>query len=46
MNKTPLHFAVENNSKEIVKLLISKGAKVNAKDIIYQIILLFFIKGI
>ena len=35
----PLHFAAENNSKEIGEILISKGADINAKDIIYQIIL-------
>ena len=34
---TPLHYAVENNSKDIGELLISKGADINAKDIIYQI---------
>ena len=34
----------DKNSKEIVELLISKGADINAKDIIYQIIkILFFI---
>jgi len=32
-------MAAENNSKEIGELLISKGADINAKDIIYQIIL-------
>ena len=37
MNKTPLYYAAENNSKEIGELLISKGADINAKDIIYQI---------
>ena len=31
----PLHLAVENNSKEMLELLISKGADINAKDIIY-----------
>ena len=35
---TPLHYAVKNNSKEIVEILISKGADINAKNIIYQII--------
>ena len=32
-NKTPLHSAIENNSKEIGKILISKGADINAEDI-------------
>ena len=44
-NKTPLHYAAEKNSKEIGELLISKGADMNAKDIIYlNIIILFLIK--
>ena len=30
--RTPLHFAAENNSKEIGELLINNGAEVNAKD--------------
>ena len=44
-NSTPLHCAAENNSKEIGELLISKGADINAIDIIYLIItiILFFI---
>ena len=37
-NKTPLHIAAENGSIKIGELLISKGADINAKDIIYQII--------
>ena len=46
-NKTPLHYAAEKNSKEIGEILISKGADINAKDIIYQnIIILFLINGI
>ena len=46
-NKTPLHIALENNSKEIGKILISKGADINAKDIYYQNIrILFLIKVI
>ena len=36
---SPLHYAAKNNSKEIGEILISKGADINAKDIIYQIIL-------
>ena len=44
-NETPLHIAAENNSKAIGEILISKGADINAKDIIYlNIILLFLIK--
>ena len=35
---TPLHSAAEKNSKDIGELLISKGADINAKNIIYQII--------
>ena len=37
-NKSPIHYAAKYNSKEIRELLISKGADINAKDIIYQII--------
>ena len=36
MKKTPLHWALEKNSKEIGELLITKGADINTKDIIYQ----------
>ena len=43
-NRTPLHIAAENNLKEIVELLISKGANIYAIDIIYRnLIVLFFI---
>ena len=35
-NKTPLHIALENKSDKIGEILISKGADINAKDIIYQ----------
>ena len=42
---TPLHFAALNNSKEMIELLILKGADINAKDIIYlNIKILFLIK--
>ena len=44
MNKTPLHNAALKNSKEIGELLISKGANINAQNIIYlNIIHLFLI---
>ena len=40
-----LHFATKKNSKEIVEILISKGADINAEDIIYlNIKILFLIK--
>ena len=43
----PLHIALQKNSKEIGELLISKGADINLKDIIYlNIIILFLIKKI
>ena len=38
-DKTPLHFALENKSDKIGEILISAGADINAKDIIYQIII-------
>ena len=37
-NYTPLHMASTYNSKEIGERLISKGADINTKDIIYKII--------
>ena len=40
--KAPLHFAAENNSKEIGEILISKGANIYTKDIIYLIIIILF----
>ena len=40
-----LHIAAKNNSKEMLEILISKGADTNAKDIIYlSIEILFLIK--
>ena len=38
-NWTPLHIAAEKNSNKIGELLIMKGADINAKDIIYQYII-------
>ena len=35
-NRTPLHYAANNDSNKIGEILISKGADINAKDIIYQ----------
>ena len=36
-NWTPLHFVADNESIKIGELLISKGADINVKEIIYQI---------
>ena len=36
-NKTPLHISAEKDLVKIGELLISKGADIYAKDIIYQI---------
>ena len=33
--KTPLHYAALKNSKEMLEILISKGADINVIDIIY-----------
>ena len=41
-NKTPLHIAVDKESIKIGKILISRGADINAIDIIYQIIINHF----
>ena len=35
-NRTPLHYAALYDSNKIGELLISAGADINAKDIIYQ----------
>ena len=35
-DKTPLHIALKNKSDKIGEILISRGADINAKDIIYQ----------
>ena len=29
---TPLHFAAQNNSREVAQLLVAEGADINAKD--------------
>ena len=43
-NYSRLHYAAEKDaSKEIGELLISKGADINAKDIIYLIIIILFL---
>jgi len=34
-NKAPLHIAAEKNYKEIGEILISKGADINQKDMIF-----------
>ena len=39
--KRLIHYAAENNSKEILQVLISKGANVNVIDMIFQKSLLF-----
>ena len=36
-NRTPLHIAAMKDFIKVGELLISKGADINAKDIIYQI---------
>ena len=41
-NNTPLHYAALNDSNKTGELLISKGADINAKNIIYQIIINHF----
>ena len=41
-NDTPLHYAAEDDSIKMGELLISKGADINAKTIIYQIIINHF----
>ena len=35
-NETPLHYSAKYDSNKIGEILISKGADINAKDIIYQ----------
>ena len=40
---TPLHIAAGKNSADIGEILLSNGADINAKDIIYQIIIILFL---
>ena len=42
-NSTPLHIAAKNDSVRMGELLISKGADINAKDIIHQYMNLSFL---
>ena len=35
-NKTPLHCATENDSKEVIELLIQKGANINVTDLHFK----------
>ena len=37
--KTPLHWTSQKNAIDVVRLLIERGADINAKDNIYQITL-------
>ena len=46
INKTPLHWAVEKNSTEFVKFLISNEADVDIKDVNYLRKILVFITKI
>ena len=41
-NSTPLHIAAWKDSVRMGELLISKGADINAKDIIHQYIIHHF----
>ena len=43
MNQTPLHLAAEKNIQEIGELLISNGANINAIDIIFLTMIVFFL---
>ena len=42
-DRTPLHFAAENNSKDLGEILISNGADINENDCNYSNIILFFL---
>ena len=41
-NQTPLHVAAKQNLRTIFDLLITRGADINEKDIIYQFLIVFF----
>ena len=44
---TPFYYALKSCSKEMTELLISNGANINAKDIIYQnSLIIYLITGI
>ena len=40
---TPLHIATANSSKDVIEILISAGANINAKDIIYINMIILFV---
>ena len=42
-NRTPLYVALENQLDKIGEFLISKGADINAKTVIYQITIKSFL---
>ena len=46
MNSTPFYYIARNNSKDIGELLISKGANIKAKNIIYLNIKILFLINI
>ena len=37
LKQTPLHIASQKNATDVARVLIAKGANVNAKDNIHQI---------
>ncbi len=41
-NSTPLYYAKINKSSRMEQLLLSRGADINAKDIIYRITIKHF----
>ena len=38
MNESPLHIAAEKNLIDIGEVLITKGANINANDVLYWIL--------
>ena len=42
----PIHWTIEHNSKEIVELLISKGADINAEEVIYLNRIIIFLNKV